>query len=170
MSRRQILCVVCVLAAMSTCVANISAAEKPNPAIEFVWWQGHKGQDPAHASRYEQNLVHLIKTLRKDFDSPDAKFALATIAFGGWDLKGHGLTVAKAQLAVSGEKGKYPELKGNVNCVEARDLWRAKDVSPSGLGYHYNRNAETYMEVGNRLGWATAEMLNQKKELSKRSG
>jgi hypothetical protein len=29
----------------------------------------------------------------------------------------------------------------------------------SAVGYHYNRNAETYMEVGNALGWAMADML-----------
>ena len=78
----------------------------------FVWWQGHKDQNPAHASRYEQNLVHLIKTLRKDFDAPDAKFVLATIAFGGEKLAGHGLTVANAQLAVSGETGQVPGVQG----------------------------------------------------------
>ena len=31
--------------------------------------------------------------------------------------------------------------------------------SPKNQGYHYNRNAETYMEVGLRLGWAMAELL-----------
>ncbi len=129
----------------------------------FVWWQGHKDQNPAHAGRYEQNLVHLIKTLRKDFNAPDAKFVMATIAFNGWDLEGPGLTVANAQLAVSGEKGKYPEFKGNVKTVEARDFWRDKSVSPSGAGYHYNHNAETYMEVGNALGRAMADLLKQKK-------
>jgi len=130
----------------------------------FAWWQGHKDQNPAHASRYGQNLVHLIKTLRKDFDAPDAKFVLATIAFNGWDLEGPGLTVANAQLAVSGETGKYPEFKGNVKTVEARDFWRDKSVSPSGAGYHYNHNAETYMEVGNALGWAMADLLTKPKE------
>ncbi len=125
----------------------------------FVFWQGHKDQNAAHASRYEQNLVRFIKTLRKDFKAPKAKFVLATIAFGGKKLKGHGLTVAKAQLAVSGETGKYPEFKGNVKTIDARPFWRDKSVSPSGQGYHYNHNAETYMEVGNALGWAMAELL-----------
>ncbi len=125
----------------------------------FAWWQGHKDQNAAHASRYEQNLVHLIKTLRKEFKSPKAPFAIATIAFGGWDLKGPGLAVANAQLAVSGDKGKYPEFAGNVKTVEARDFWRDKSVSPSGQGYHYNHNAETHIEVGNALGWAMADLL-----------
>ena len=125
----------------------------------FVWWQGHKDQNPAHASRYEQNLVHFIKTLRKDFDAPDAKFVLATIAFGGDELSGDGLKVAEAQLAVSGDHGKYPEFVGNVKTIDARPYWRDKSVSPSGAGYHYNHNAETYMEVGDDLGWAMAELM-----------
>jgi len=129
----------------------------------FVWWQGHKDQNAAHASRYEQNMVRLIKTLRKDFNAPNAKFVAATIAFGGKKLKGHGLTVANAQLAVDGSSGKYPEFKGNVKTIDARPFWRDKSVSPSGAGHHYNHNAETYMEVGNALGKAMVEMLKTKK-------
>lgn len=125
----------------------------------FVFWQGHKDQNAAHASRYEQNLVRLIKSLRKDFDAPEAKFVLATIAFDGDQLAGPGLTIAQAQLAVSGESGKYPEFQGNVKTIDARPFWREKEVSPTGAGYHYNHNAETYMEVGNALGWAMAELL-----------
>jgi alpha-galactosidase len=126
----------------------------------FVWWQGHKDQNPAHASRYEQNLVHLIKTLREDFKAPNAPFVLATIGFDGWKLAGPGLTIANAQLAV-GDPKKHPEFAGNVKCVESRDFWREVEVSPKNQGYHYNRNAETYMEVGNALGWAMADLLNK---------
>lgn len=124
----------------------------------FVWWQGHKDQNAAHASRYEQNLVRLIHRLREDFEAPKAPFVLATIAFDGWKLAGPGLTIADAQLAVSDPK-KHPEFIGNVKTVEARNFWREVDVSPKNQGYHYNRNAETYMEVGNSLGWAMAELL-----------
>lgn len=127
----------------------------------FVFWQGHKDQNAAHASRYEQNLVRFIKTLREDFNAPDAKFVLATIAFGGDKLEGPGLTVAEAQLAVDGETGKYPEFQGNVAAIDARPFWREKEVSPSGAGYHYNHNAETYMEVGNALGRAMAKLLQK---------
>lgn len=125
----------------------------------FVWWQGHKDQNAAHASRYEQNLVRVIETLRKDFEAPNAKFVLATIAFGGEKLAGHGLTIAEAQLNVDGNAGKYKAFKGNVRTVEARPFWREQDVSPNGRGYHYNHNAETHMEVGDALGRAMAEML-----------
>jgi len=120
----------------------------------FVFWQGHKDQDAALASRYEQNLVRFIRALREDFDAPAAKFVLATIAFGGADLAGAGLTVCEAQLAVDGASGKYPEFRGNVAAVDARPFWRAREVSPSGQGHHYHHNAETYMEVGLALGRA----------------
>ena len=83
----------------------------------------HKDQSAALASRYEQNLVHLIKTLRKDFNAPNAKFVLAT-GCGNPGRESFGLQIAEAQLAVDGDKGKYPEFKGNVKAVDTRDLWR----------------------------------------------
>lgn len=128
----------------------------------FVWWQGHKDQNAAHAGRYEQNLVHLIKTLRKDFEAPKAKFVMATIAFGGEKLAGHGLTVAEAQLAVDGRTGKYEEFADNVRTIDARPMWRESDVSPNNRGYHYNHNAATYMDVGDALGRAMAELLAER--------
>ena len=128
----------------------------------FVWWQGHKDQgNSVHAQRYEQNLVHLIKTLRKDFNAPRAPFAIATIGFGGWEMEGNALTVANAQLAVSGEKGKYSEFKGNVRTIETRGFWRDESVSPRNQGFHYNQNAETYMLVGEALGDAMLELIQQ---------
>jgi alpha-galactosidase len=119
----------------------------------FVWWQGHKDTGSAvHAGRYEQNLVHLIKTLRKEFKASSSPFVIATIGFGGWEMSGNMLTVAKAQLAVSGDSGKYPEFKGNVKTVETRGFWREAAISPRNQGFHYNQNAETYMLVGEKLG------------------
>jgi hypothetical protein len=127
----------------------------------FVWWQGHKDQNPVHASRYEQNLVRLIQCLRKDYSAPNAKFVLAT-GCGNPGREGLGLQIAEAQLAVSGERGKYPEFQGNVKAIDSRDFWREANVSPKNQGYHYNRNAETYMEVGLGLGWAMADLLKNK--------
>ena len=124
----------------------------------FVWWQGHKDQNPVHAARYEQNLVALIKALRKDFNAPKAPFVMATIGFDGWNLKEPGLTIANAQLAL-GDPEKHPEFAGSVKTIESRDFWRDVADSPKNQGYHYNRNAETYMEVGNALGWAMADLL-----------
>ncbi len=124
----------------------------------FVWWQGHKDQNAALASRYEQNLVYLIRSLRKDFGAPHAKFVLAT-GCGNPGTEGFGKLIAEAQLAVDGDSGKYPEFKGNVNAIDNRDLWRNVDASPVNQGHHYNHNAETYYETGERLGRAMVELL-----------
>lgn len=128
----------------------------------FVWWQGHKDQNAAHASRYEHNLERLIKSLRKDFDAPNAKFVLAT-GCGNPGREGFGLKIAEAQLAIADEK-KHPELKGSVKAIDTRDLWRDAADSPVNQGYHYNHNAETYMETGLRLGWAMADLLKGEKK------
>lgn len=129
----------------------------------FVWWQGHKDQNPVHANHYEQNLVNLIQSLRKDFNAPKAPFVLATIGFNGWDLKGPGLTIANAQLAV-GDPAKHPEFAGNVTCVETRGFWPKKEDSPNmRQDYHYYHNSGTYMAVGNELGWAMADLLKSAK-------
>jgi hypothetical protein len=125
----------------------------------FVWWQGHKDQGEPYAGRYEQNLVRLIKALRKDFNAPNAPFVLA-VGCGNPGRESFGLRIAEAQLAMNDAR-KHPEFAGNVKCVDSRDFWREADVSPKNQGYHYNRNAETYMEVGNALGWAMAELLKK---------
>ena len=128
----------------------------------FVWWQGHKDQNAAHAAKYESNLERLIKSLRKDFDSPNAKFVLAT-GCGNPGTEGFGLKIAEAQLAI-GDAKKYPAFAGNVKSVDTRDLWREAADSPTNQGYHYNHNAETYMETGLRLGWAMADLLKGEKK------
>ncbi len=125
----------------------------------FVWWQGHKdSQNTVHASRYELNLVNFIKSFRSEFSVPAAPFVMATIGFGGWGMSGNYLTVANAQLAVSGETDNYPEFVDNVKTVESRDYWRTAAESPRNEGHHYNRNAETYMLVGDALGQAMSSL------------
>lgn len=128
----------------------------------FVWWQGHKDQNAAHAAKYEENLVRLVKSLRKDFDAPNAKFVLAT-GCGNPGTESFGKKIAEAQLAMNDAK-KYPEFKGNVRAVDTRDLWREAADSPVNQGYHYNHNAETYMETGLRLGWAMADLLKAERK------
>jgi hypothetical protein len=121
----------------------------------FFFWQGEKdGGNAAHASRYEQNLVHFIKQLRKDFNAPEAKFVLATLGEATKGSAGNGGKILNAQLAVDGTSGKYPEFKGNVATVYANPL--SKGGSGNG---HYGGNAETYMEVGEAMGRAMAGLL-----------
>ncbi len=123
----------------------------------FFFWQGEKdGGNAAHAAVYEANLVRFIRRLRQDFEAPRAKFVLATLGEAVKGSGGNGGKILEAQLAVDGESGKYPEFKGNVATVYAHPL------SKGGSGNsHYNGNAETYMDVGEAMGRAMAELLKK---------
>lgn len=123
----------------------------------FFFWQGEKdGGNAAHAAEYEANLVRFIRRLRQDFEAPRAKFVLATLGEAIKGTGGNGGKILEAQLAVDGESGKHPEFKGNVATVYAHPL------SKGGSGNsHYNGNAETYMEVGEAMGRAMADLLKK---------
>ncbi len=124
----------------------------------FFWWQGDKDRyNAGHAGRYEKNLVHLIKQLRKDFDAPNAKFVCATLGQTEKGATGNEGMILEAQLAVDGKTGKYPEFKGNVASVYSHPL--SKGGASNG---HYGGNAETYMNVGEGMGQAMAELLKSK--------
>ena len=119
----------------------------------FLWWQGDRDRrSAALASRYELNLVNLIKQLRIDFDAPDAKFVLATIGMMKYKMKGPTKQVWEAQMAMNDHE-KYPEFQGNVKAVDIRSSV-GKDA-----GYHYGGDAKTYMEVANAMGLAMAQLL-----------
>lgn len=133
----------------------------------FVWWQGHKdGGSEAHITRYAQNMANLIKAWRKEFEAPEAKWVIATVAFSGDKMNENYQRIAAAQLSVSGETGKFPEFAGNVKTIDARPFWRTRAESPTGTGYHYNHNAETYMLTGDALGRAMVELYGGKTEPS----
>ena len=118
----------------------------------------------ARATTYEGNLVRLIKQLRVEFDSPNAKFVLGTLGHDGENQGGNFLTVSNAQSAVDGENGKYPEFEGNVKTVDTRPFWKSEEESPVGQHHHYNQNAETFLEVGKALGEAMVELLKKEAE------
>jgi hypothetical protein len=121
----------------------------------FFWWQGDKDRySAAHASRYEQNLVQLIKQLRVEFEAPEAKFVCATL---GQTKKGDGGNdgdILKAMFAVDGKNGKHPEFKGNVATVYSHPLSKG-----GASNSHYGGNAETYMDIGEGMGRAMADLF-----------
>ena len=123
----------------------------------FFFWQGDKDRyNAGHAHRYEQNLVQLIKALRKDFNAPNAKFVCATLGQTAKGAEGNEGLILEAQLAVDGETGKYPEFKGNVATVYSHPLSKG-----SSSNAHYGGNAETYMNIGEAMGKAMVKLLGQ---------
>ena len=126
----------------------------------FLWWQGDRdSRSAALSSRYEKNLVHLIKRLRQDFQAPNAKFVCASLGQTKKGATDGGGKILNAMLAVDGSSAKYKEFSGNVASVYTYPL--SKGGSSGG---HYNRNAETYMNVGEAMGRAMVRLLSGKNE------
>ncbi|MEZ5302013.1 MAG: sialate O-acetylesterase [Verrucomicrobiales bacterium] len=155
----------CVAAAHD--VLDNFAANYPQYAAQgfevagFVWWQGHKDQyNESHAERYELNLANLINALRAEFNAPDAPFVAATIGFDGGPYPPESAygKIHAGQLAVA-DPAKHPEFAGNVATADTLGYWRAIGDSPVSQNHHYNRNAETFMLVGDALGRAMVGLL-----------
>ncbi|HUU30569.1 MAG TPA: sialate O-acetylesterase, partial [Phycisphaerae bacterium] len=125
----------------------------------FVWWQGHKDSGTEESiAEYEKHLVNLINDVRKEFKAPKMPVVVATVGFGGHNMADKFLRILEAQMAVA-DTTKHPEYAATVASVDTRDFWREVDESPTSQDYHYNRNAETYMLVGDTLGRAMIKLL-----------
>jgi hypothetical protein len=121
----------------------------------FFWWQGDRdSRSAALSGRYEHNLAHLIKQLRKDFDAPGANFVCASLGQTEKGATDGGGKILDAMLAVDGSSGTYPEFKGNVAAVYTHPLSKG-----GSSGSHYGGNAETYMNVGEAMGKAMVELM-----------
>lgn len=121
----------------------------------FFWWQGDRdSRDMSLSEKYEEHLVALIKSLRTEFNAPNAKFVAASL---GQTVKGDtsgGGLVLDAMLNVDGTSGKYPEFKGNVKTVYSHPYSMG-----GSSGGHYGDNAETYMNIGQAMGDAMVDLL-----------
>ena len=129
----------------------------------FGWFQGHKDSGSTKED-YEKYLVNLINDLRKEFNAPKMKAVVATVGFHGYRLmSGPWKGVWEAQMAV-GDPKQHPEFAGSVASVDTRDFWREVEESPRGQDYHYNRNPETYLLVGEAMGRAMVRLLGGEAE------
>ena len=118
----------------------------------FFWHQGwNDGLKKPWVEVYEENLANLVRDLRKEWKVPGLPVSIGVSGFGGRGQKvDRRLGIIAAQHAVA----KRPEFKGRVVSVETRDFFRPREESPSGQGYHWNGNAETYCLIGEAMAKA----------------
>jgi len=129
--------------------------------VGFGWHQGWNDRiSPTFNAEYEKNLANLIRDLRKDLGVKNLPFVVGGTEMGT-DAETHprAVSLVKAQAAVAG----YEEFKGNVAFVSTRKFWRTQEQSPSGQGYHWNTNAETYYLIGDAMGHALLKLTGQEK-------
>lgn len=125
----------------------------------FVWYQGwNDGVDAKTAvPEYEQNLVNLIKDVRKDLGAPSLPVVIGELT-GPWvKAPGAWQTLREAQAAAAAR----PEFSGNVLFIPTHDFVRKPEDSPNpGHGHHEFGNAETYFLVGDALGKGMLKLLD----------
>jgi hypothetical protein len=127
----------------------------------FVWWHGWNDfcGGKAALEEYEQNLVNLIKDVRKDLKAPNLPVVIGELT-GPWgaDCKEPAaLAIRKAQAGAAARA----EFRGTAAFVETHDFVRKPEDSPCpGHGHHEFANAETYFLVGDAFGKAMKKLLD----------
>ncbi len=124
--------------------------------VGFGWHQGWNDRiNEKFNAEYEANMANFIRDVRKDLDVPGLPFVIAETGMNGPDeMHPRALSLMKAQAAVA----EHSEFQGNVAFVGTKAFWRAQDESPSGQGYHWNTNAETYYLIGESMGTAMKKL------------
>ncbi len=124
----------------------------------LVWYQGwNDGAGPKPAvPEYEQNLVNLIKDVRKEFKTPKLPIVIGELT-GPWvKAEGEWDALRKAQAAAANR----PEFFGNVLFVPTHDFVRKPEDSPNPTHAHHEfGNAETIFLVGDALGKGMLRLL-----------
>ena len=149
------------LALTSAALANVSALV-PGSDGRFVvagfgWHQGWNDRiSDLFNAEYERNLSHFIHDIRRALGVPHLPFVIAETGMSGPEEKHpRALSLMRAQAAIAA----HPEFQGNVAFVGTREFWRPQERSPSGQGYHWNSNAETYFLIGEAMGQAMQRLL-----------
>eukprot|EP00038_Savillea_parva_P005021 m.146066 g.146066 ORF g.146066 m.146066 type:complete len:423 (-) comp11640_c0_seq3:107-1375(-) len=126
----------------------------------FFWWQGDRDSyDTGLSTHYEANLVQLIKQLRIQYGSPNAKFVTASLGQTVQGDTSNGGLILDAMEAVANAT-KYPEFAGNVAAVYTHPL----EHTPGSSNAHYGGDAFTYMNIGEAMGNAMVKMLQADKK------
>jgi len=131
----------------------------------FVWFHGWNDMcTPSAVPEYEQNLVHLIKDVRRELKAPNLPVVIGELGNGGRPAKGNMAKMRQAQAAAAAR----PELRGTVTFVKTAEFARPATESPNvGHGHHWFGNAESYFLIGNALGEGMKKLLQaDKKALS----
>jgi alpha-galactosidase len=134
----------------------------------ICWHQGWNDRvTAAFSDDYEVNMANFIHDIRNDLGVPGLPFVIATSAM---DASPDVYTqVEMAQLKMDNSSGGYADFAGNVAVVDARttyaydggltlDFWQPASASPADEGFHWNRNAKTYLHLGLAMGDAMSTL------------
>jgi hypothetical protein len=114
----------------------------------FGWHQGWNDRvTPAFAAEYETNMVNFITDVRAALGVPALPFVIATT---GMDGNPDFSEVELAQLEMANVTA-YPQFESNVAVTNTQNCWFDVASSPANQGYHWNRNAKSYLLIGQAM-------------------
>ena len=143
----------------------------------FVWFQGFNDQfSDEFRENYRDVMVHFIKDVRKEYDTPDMPFVIGVL---GTNMTKEG--VAKNAVSVAQrEAAKAPEFKDNVTSVESYQVYDlgARAVYDKGWAknfavwraigsdrpYHYLGSGTFFARLGDSFATAMAELIGKQKK------
>ncbi len=145
-----------IRAALSNLKELVPGSDGQYEIVGFGWHQGWNDRiNDAFNAEYESNMANFIADIRLELEIPRMPFVIAETGMTGPnETHPRALSLMEAQAAVA----KHPEFMGNVAFVATREFWREKEDSPSGQGYHWNTNAETYYLIGEAMAEAMLEL------------
>jgi len=114
----------------------------------FAWHQGWNDRvSPAYAAEYETNMQNFITDVRAAVGCPALPFVIATTGMDGTPDYSE---VELAQLEM-GNATAYPQFDGNVAVTDTQNFYYDHASSPADQGYHWNRNAKSYLLIGQAM-------------------
>ncbi len=122
----------------------------------FAWHQGWNDRvTPAFATEYEVNMARFIRDVRSSVGVPRMPFVIAS---AGMDGNPDYSEVELAQLQMENFTA-YPDFNGNVAAIDTQSFWFSVAQSPADQGYHWNRNAGTYYQIGKSIAQEMQTLL-----------
>ena len=129
---------------------------RPYRIAGFVWMQGWNDMVSKSATEeYTENLVNLASDVRAEFKLPQLPIVVGELGNGGPAKDGSGMQKFRQAQKNGAQK------IGRARFVVTHPFARPAQLSPNrGHGHHWFGNAESYFLVGNALGKAMLELMN----------
>jgi alpha-galactosidase len=141
----------------------------------LVWFQGWNDMiSPAATAEYAENLVHLIRDVRRELGAPNLPFLIGEMGIGG----DHPDPAVQAFRAAQVAATRRAEFRGSVALVPTAPFWDAEAEAVFKRGwrehldewnrvgsdypYHYLGSARTMLAIGRAFGEAVLELRGER--------
>ncbi|MEM9021569.1 MAG: sialate O-acetylesterase [Planctomycetota bacterium] len=128
---------------------------RPYVLAGFIWMQGWNDMiDERATAEYADNLVHLARDIRAEFEAPDLPIVVGELGNGGEARPGSGMARFRSQQRLGTSRIERAVF------VPTHRFARDREQSPNvGHGHHWFGNAESYFLIGDALGKAALGLI-----------